>query len=76
MRGWVKARVRNGNPSFLRLITPNVQPFPLPDLSTREGQEAFALLLGDAELIDIDNLSTLMRTGPMNEGERWPPVAA
>lgn len=60
---------------FLRLITPDVQPLPLPDLSTREGQDAFAPLLGDAELIVIDNLSTLARTGPENEGESWLPVA-
>lgn len=61
---------------YFRLITPDVQQRALPDLGSPEGQEEFAPLLGDAELIVIDNLSTLMRSGAENEGESWLPVAS
>lgn len=61
---------------YFRLITPDVQERPLPDLATFDGQEEFAPLIGDAELIVVDNLSTLMRSGAENEGESWLPVAS
>lgn len=61
---------------YFRIITPDVQESYLPDLGTVEGQAAFAPLLGDAELIVIDNLSTLLRAGAENEGESWLPMAA
>lgn len=60
---------------YFRIITPDVQDLPLPDLATLEGQDALRPLLGDAELIVIDNLSVLTRSGPENEGESWLPVA-
>lgn len=61
---------------YFRIITPDVQEGYIPDLGTVEGQAAFAPLLGDAELIVIDNLSTLLRAGAENEGESWLPMAA
>ena len=33
-------------------------------------------MIADAELIVIDNLSALSRTGPENEGESWLPIAS
>ena len=60
---------------YFRIITPDVQDGPLPDLGTAEGQAAFAPLLGDAELIVTDNLSCLVRSGIENEGESWLPMA-
>jgi hypothetical protein len=60
---------------FFRIVTPDVQPFSLPDLATVEGQAAFQPLLGDSEVIIADNLSVLMRTGVENEGESWIPMA-
>ena len=61
---------------YFRIITPDVQETSLPDLGTPEGQAEYAPLLGDAELIVIDNLSTLLRAGVENEGESWLPMAA
>lgn len=59
-------------PGFLRLITPDLQPSAMPDLATREGQDAINLQLGDAELIVVDNLSCLVRRGGReNEAESW-----
>jgi hypothetical protein len=60
---------------YFRIITPDVQEGSLPDLGTAEGQADYAPLLGDAELIVIDNLSALLRAGAENEGESWLPMA-
>ena len=58
-----------------RIVTPDAQEAALPDLATSVGQDAYQQVLGDAELIVIDNLSALSRTGPENEGESWLPIA-
>lgn len=61
-------------PDYLRLITPDLQDGPLPDLSTKEGRVLLEELIGDSELIIVDNLSSLFRTGIENEAESWQPV--
>lgn len=61
-------------PDYLRLITPDLQDGPLPDLSTTEGRVLLEELIGDSELIIVDNLSSLFRTGVENEAESWQPV--
>lgn len=61
-------------PDYLRLITPDLQGGPLPDLSTTEGRVLLEELIGDSELIIVDNLSSLFRTGVENEAESWQPV--
>jgi hypothetical protein len=60
---------------YFRIITPDAQQLPLPDLATTEGQAELAPLIADADLIILDNLSTLMRSGVENEGESWVPMA-
>ncbi len=60
---------------FFRIITPDAQPYPLPDLSTKEGQRKIAPHIADADLIVVDNLSCLMRSGNENDAESWNPVA-
>lgn len=60
---------------YFRIITPDAQHLPLPDLASLEGQEALWPCITDAELIVVDNLSCLMRAGAENEGESWLPVA-
>ena len=60
---------------YFRIITPDAQPLPLPDLSTLEGQKALAPCIVDADLIVVDNLSCLMRSGSENDAESWVPVA-
>jgi hypothetical protein len=47
----------------------------MPDLSTRVGQAAIEELCNDAELIIVDNLSCLARSGRENEAESWIIVA-
>jgi len=59
----------------LRFITPDVQTFGIPDLATQEGQESIeAHITDDIELIVLDNLSSLVRSGKENEAESWQPI--
>lgn len=59
----------------LRFITPDLQEHGMPDISTRAGQAMIEDELDDAELLVLDNLSALIRSGNENEGESWLPVA-
>ncbi len=60
---------------YFRIITPDAQDLPLPNLASIGGQAALEPCIADAELIVVDNLSCLMHGGPENEGESWLPVA-
>jgi hypothetical protein len=47
----------------------------MPDLATADGQDAIDAVLGDTELIVIDNLSCLARSGGReNDAESWLPI--
>ena len=59
---------------YLRILTPDMQDGPMPNLATREGQEAVAPLLEGVDLVIIDNLATLTRHGRSNDEESWLPV--
>jgi len=59
----------------LMFITPDAQKFAMPDLSTEEGQAAIKPFITDEiDLIIIDNLSCLVRSGRENESESWKPI--
>lgn len=58
----------------LRLVTPDLQSGPIPDLLTVEGQNAIREQLGGVELLILDNLSALCRSGRENEADSWQPV--
>ncbi|MBB3140221.1 AAA family ATPase [Halomonas organivorans] len=58
-------------PEALQLLTPDLQPRGMPDLSTVEGQTALEPFTDPAKLIVVDNIATLCRTGKENEGESW-----
>lgn len=64
-------------PGYLRIFTPDLLPDErrLPDLATPEGQAAIEDMIGDAEIIFVDNLSAWARTGRENEAESWQPIA-
>jgi AAA domain len=59
---------------FFRLITPDLQPLGMPDLGTIGGQLDLDAVIDDAELIVIDNISTLCRASKENEAESWLPI--
>ncbi|QFT86667.1 hypothetical protein FIU88_17110 [Halomonas sp. THAF12] len=62
---------RDASPEAVSILTPDLQPRGMPDLSTVEGQAAVEPFTNDAELIVVDNIATLCRTGKENEGESW-----
>ncbi|MGH8503513.1 MAG: AAA family ATPase [Gammaproteobacteria bacterium] len=55
----------------LWLITPDLQPLGMPDLSQPDGQGAIDAYIERIGLIIVDNISTLCRTGKENEAEGW-----
>jgi DNA-binding CsgD family transcriptional regulator len=59
----------------LQIVTPDLnRDSSMPDLSTPDGQKAIDALVGDAKLIVLDNLSSLMRSGVENDAESWQPL--
>lgn len=58
----------------LIFITPDLQPQGTLDLGCREDQDALTPHLRGIDLVIVDNISTLCRTGKENEGESWTPV--
>jgi putative DNA primase/helicase len=58
----------------LRFLCADRLDVPMPDLGTPEGRRTLAPLVENAELIIIDNISTLVRTGRENESEAWQPI--
>ena len=65
---------READPSFFRMLSADAGAQGLPDLATRDGQYAFDDAIGDAELVILDNISTLVRAGKENEAESWATV--
>jgi hypothetical protein len=59
---------------YLRFLSADLTIGGLPDLGTETGQIETDAAIGDADLIIIDNISTLLRTGRENEAESWLPV--
>lgn len=75
LKGLVAASDEEFNPEFFRLVTPDLQTGAMPDLATHEGQEAIDAIMGDTELVIIDNLSSLARSGGReNDAESWLPI--
>lgn len=62
------------DPSNFRIITQDLQMNGIPDLATKEGQEIVESVLGDAELLVLDNLSCLVRRVQENEFDSWLPI--
>ena len=56
------------------IITPDIQSRPMPDLATTYGQQALEPFLSGVDLLVLDNLATLCRTGKENESQSWTPM--
>jgi putative DNA primase/helicase len=61
-------------PDYFRMLSADITEHGLPDLASSEGQRVFDDAIGDAELIILDNISTLCRSGKENEAESWQSV--
>lgn len=57
-----------------QILTPDLHDCAMPDLSTHQGQAAIEPLLENIDVIIVDNIATLCRTGSENEAEAWKPV--
>lgn len=55
----------------LKIITPDLQDYGMPNLATLEGQEAIEPSLDGVSLVIIDNISTLCNGGRENDAESW-----
>src|SRR5262249_50860787 len=67
------AAIINGFPGqpptneHFRILASDLTKLGLPDLGSTEGQAWFDARIGDAEVVIIDNISTLVRSGAANE---------
>jgi hypothetical protein len=59
---------------YFRLLSSDLSEVGLPDLGTAEGQAWMDTNVCDAEVLFVDNISTLVRSGKENEAEGWLPV--
>lgn len=66
-----KSHLEPPSGDYFRILSADICEFGLPDISTRVGQDELEPHLGDSELIIVDNLSTLCRSGKENEAESW-----
>jgi putative DNA primase/helicase len=62
------------DPGYLKIITPDLQRGAMPDIATARGQAMLESRLEGGDLLVLDNLSCLARSGKENEGESWIPV--
>lgn len=62
------------DPGYLKIITPDLQRGAMPDIATPRGQAMLESRLEGGDLLVLDNLSCLARSGKENEGESWIPV--
>jgi len=61
---------------YFRLLPADYYEFGLPNLATVDGQNEVDQVLGDAEVVVFDNVSTLFISGKENESASWLPVQA
>ena len=58
-------------PDNFKLITPDIQHLVTPNLATEEGQGYLESYTSEADLIIVDNIATLCRTGKENDSDQW-----
>ncbi len=63
------------NKPNLVFLTPDLQEFGMPDLATGYGKKLIEKYITDEiDLVIVDNLSCLVRSGKENDGESWLPI--
>lgn len=56
----------------LSIFTPDLQDGPIPDFADPKWHDSVRDFIGDAELVIVDNLSCLVRSGgPENDADSW-----
>jgi hypothetical protein len=63
-------------PGMLRLASRDQQPLnDMPNLASADGQSVLSASMGNARVVILDNLSSLIHGTKENEAEGWEPVA-
>ena len=62
------------DPDYLKIAASDLMEFGLPDLSDPKSQGFYDDTVADADLVVIDNLSTICRGVRENEADSWVPV--
>jgi hypothetical protein len=70
----VAASTRDAPRENFRLVAADCQPDGLPDLADSEAQRFYEAAIAEAELIIVDNLSTIARGLRENEADAFAPV--
>ena len=68
------ASMRDAPRENFRLLAADIQPDGLPDLADADAQRFYEAAIADAELIIVDNLSTIARGLRENEADAFGPV--
>jgi putative DNA primase/helicase len=61
-------------PDYLRIAAADTLPDGLPDLADASSQGFYSDIVADADLVVVDNLSTLCRGLKENDADSWSPV--
>lgn len=56
---------------YFQLITPDLQDHAMPDLSYKKGRDTIEPYIQNCDLVILDNISCLFRSGGENEAESW-----
>jgi hypothetical protein len=64
------------DPDYLKIAASDLMPFGLPDLSDPKSQPFYDDVIADANLIVVDNLSTICPSVKENDADSWMPVQA
>jgi AAA domain/IclR helix-turn-helix domain len=62
------------NPEFLKIAAADTFRDGLPNLGDRDQQQLYADIIGDADLVITDNLSTLFPSLKENDADAWVPL--
>ena len=62
------------DPQFFRIVAADLHKDGLPDLADPSAQQFYADVVGDADVVSADNLSTLCRSLKENDADSWAPV--
>ena len=63
-------------PDYLKIAASDLMPFGLPNLGDPKSQPFYDNVIADADLIVVDNLSTICPSVKENDADSWVPVQA
>jgi AAA domain/Helix-turn-helix domain of resolvase len=75
LRATVQAsQISLSDPSFFKIAAADLIKDGLPDLADPKAQQFYCDVVADADVVLVDNLSTLCRTLKENDADSWTPV--